>query len=279
MEQVCARFGNWQLEGYEMSDRIQPGQSLPVTLYGYGLGPGSITPVAVEVVGRDGIVVGRQAAGLEWVQGAVNRVTLSVPVAADAFPARAVVRAGILAPDSGQWRAATSVSGRLLETPLPLTTLKIAPLTPLVARPKHLVQTTFGDKLRLLGYDLASDGRVATVTLYWQALSAMGEQDYTTFIHLLDSTGQLVIQADGQPQEGEYPTSVWDTGEIVADVKMIRLSGHQPAPPPVVPFRLVAGVYLLPTGERLNTSPAQGASGDVFLLRQCPEITACFRNP
>jgi hypothetical protein len=212
---------------------------------------------------------------LELVKDGTGKVSLSVSIASDALPARAVVRAGLLEADTGQWQAATSVSGRPLDTPIALATIKIAPQIPLAAVPQHTVQATFGDVLLLLGYDLAGNGPLATITLYWQTLSGMPE-DYTTFIHLLDSGGQIIAQADGQPQGGEYPTSVWDPGEIITDTKTI----YQPETSSPGPYRLVAGVYLLATGERLSArSPAGVPSGDVFVLRECPEITACFRKP
>jgi len=31
------------------------------------------------------------------------------------------------------------------------------------------------------------------------------DQDYTVFVHLLDSSGKLIAQADSQPRSGTYP--------------------------------------------------------------------------
>ncbi len=52
----------------------------------------------------------------------------------------------------------------------------------------------------------------------WIALS-QPEQDLSVFVHLLDSTGTLIAQADqSAPVYGFYPTSNWRMGEIVRDV-------------------------------------------------------------
>ena len=119
--------------------------------------------------------------------------------------------------------------------------VKVAAVRPYHPQPQTpITDVNFGGKLALIGYDLNPDG---TITLYWQALAEM-TQDYTTFIHLLDENGNLLVQADSQPQNGAYPTAIWDVGEIVADVKRVDFN-HPTA------TRWQVGVYLLETGERL----------------------------
>jgi hypothetical protein len=43
------------------------------------------------------------------------------------------------------------------------------------------------------------------------------ETDYTTFVHFLDETGQVVAQVDHVPGDGSFPTNGWLPGEVVAD--------------------------------------------------------------
>jgi len=78
------------------------------------------------------------------------------------------------------------------------------------------------------------------------------------FIHLLDATGQIVAQHDGQPRNGAYPTSVWDAGEVVADEHVLDL----PADLPTGAYRLRVGWYLPGTGDRL---PVAGDGDSVEL--------------
>jgi hypothetical protein len=237
----CPRFATGlQLEAYHLPPQTQPGQTLPITLYGYALAdsPGP-QPLAVRLTGRAGTIAAEGQATLTWQAGQVVSVTLELPVSAAAQPTRAILQAGLLAAD-GNWQPATAPSGRALNLPISLTTLKIAPAEPFTVTPQHPTNATFGDQLALLGYDRAGD----TFTLYWQAFTPISH-DYTTFVHLLDEQGNLLAQHDGQPQGGDYPTSIWSAGEIVSDTITL------PLPADNTPHQLAIGVYLLSTLERL----------------------------
>jgi hypothetical protein len=106
-----------------------------------------------------------------------------------------------------------------------------------------------GQKIRLIGHEvngIARAGEILRPRLYWQARATMDE-DYTVFVHLLDERGNLRAQQDCQPQRGDYPTSLWRRGEVIWD-------GHEMPLPPNLPagsYRLVAGMYLLESMERL----------------------------
>jgi len=67
------------------------------------------------------------------------------------------------------------------------------------------------------------------------------------FVHLLDAEGRIVAQHDSQPQDGAYPTSVWDAGEVVADEHVLDL----PVDLPAGHYRLRVGWYLPGSGDRL----------------------------
>jgi hypothetical protein len=128
-----------------------------------------------------------------------------------------------------------------------------------------LTDIQFGDNIALIGVDLTTmplqPGQPLTYTLYWQALGPIS-QNYATFTHLLDREGNLQAQQDNAPQQGYYPTSWWDTGEIIID-------------PYVLPLNLVPGTYTLrislyqsETGHRL---PLQNKTQDFVDLP--PSIT------
>ena len=102
-------------------------------------------------------------------------------------------------------------------------------------------------------------------SLVWQALGPIGE-DYTAFVHVLDSNGTLLGQSDWQPLAGRYPTSVWRPGEYILDAFEIRL----PAGVAADQCRVIAGMYLLRTQERLETTGGVDAKGGHIDLGEAP---------
>jgi hypothetical protein len=115
-----------------------------------------------------------------------------------------------------------------------------------------------GDRVRLLGHDLASKeaqaGGAIGVTLYWQCVEEM-DTSYTVFVHVLDSDGKMLGQWDSIPQRGGLPTTTWVAGEVVADVYEVPVTREaRPGS-----YTLVVGMYDGGTGERLA---ATGADGD-----------------
>jgi hypothetical protein len=132
------------------------------------------------------------------------------------------------------------------------------------ALPAHPLNVNLDGKVSLLGCDLPADpvgaGEVMPVTLYWQGLSPMRE-NYTVFVHLTDTAGQVVAQRDGYPLSGTYPTSDWSLDVVLADRVEI------PLPPDLPPgeYTLKVGMYLLSTLERLPVAgDVGGESAIVF---------------
>jgi len=116
---------------------------------------------------------------------------------------------------------------------------------------EHPLAINLGDRVTLLGYDLRRREGEIVLTFYWQARQEMGE-DYTVFVHLLDGE-EIVAQADSQPQDGHYPTSIWDEGEVVIDEHRLTTGELPPGE-----YDLRVGLYLLDTMERLPVIDAQG---------------------
>ncbi len=89
-------------------------------------------------------------------------------------------------------------------------------------------------------------GESTTVALDWRAERAP-DTDYTVFVHLLDASGRLVAQADAPPQAGRYPTSFWETGEVIADSHALSVpNGVSPGE-----YTVSIGLYRLATGQRV----------------------------
>jgi hypothetical protein len=110
----------------------------------------------------------------------------------------------------------------------------------------------------LVGLDLPAASRgTLPVTLYWRTDGFL-DQDFTIFVQLLGADGKPVAQSDAQPENGGYPTSLWQPGEMVRDSHSLKI----PAGLPPGEYRLLAGMYLLASGQRL---PAAGGGDGVFL--------------
>ncbi len=119
--------------------------------------------------------------------------------------------------------------------------------------PEHPLQITFGDILRLRGYDLRQSDDMLALTLYWQAQRAMNTS-YKMFVHLIDpETGEVIAQDDAVPRRWGYPTDRWAQNEIVQDTIPLPLNGL-----PSGQYRLIVGCYDPTTGKRLPPRDADG---------------------
>lgn len=120
-----------------------------------------------------------------------------------------------------------------------------------------------GEAIHLLGYDLEGavagerliPGQALQVTLTWQA-EATPNHNYTVFVQLLDGANQVRAQHDGQPGDGALITTTWAPGEYVRDEHSLEL----PQDLPSGDYRLIVGMYLPDSGERL---PVLDQSGQV----------------
>jgi 4-amino-4-deoxy-L-arabinose transferase-like glycosyltransferase len=122
-------------------------------------------------------------------------------------------------------------------------------------------EVTFGNVARLLGYTVdtshAVPGGYVELTLLWQALEPT-PVDYHVFTHLHDGE-TMRGQLDGQPVCGGFPTSRWQSGQVIADP--YRIPVWVDAPPGQVP--LLVGLYDFVTMQRLPvTTPDGSPAGD-----------------
>ena len=136
------------------------------------------------------------------------------------------------------------------------------------AAPRYRVTAQFGDSIQLIGYSLvpeeARSGEDLELTLYWSAIhtAAIGT-DEKVFLHVVDESGRIIAQHDGEPVEGRRPTGSWQEGDLVIDThglvwQVDAYSG---------PATIYVGLYDPGTGERLSVSGAEGqAPGDALAL-------------
>ncbi len=136
---------------------------------------------------------------------------------------------------------------------------------------QHPAPATLGDTVEFLGYDLETGSweleagtrdteRAIHLILYWRTIRHMKE-DYTVFVHLVDSQGRVVAQGDHQPLDGAYPTPRWPTGGVVG------YRARLPIPPDLPPgtYQLKLGMYLLATGQRLEVAGDESGENAVLL--------------
>jgi 4-amino-4-deoxy-L-arabinose transferase-like glycosyltransferase len=126
----------------------------------------------------------------------------------------------------------------------------------------HPLEVSLGQPplLKLSGYDAGFPADNALpITLYWQAQAEMSA-NYTVFVQLLNSAGQVVAQVDRQPQEGAAPTTSWLPGEFLTDSYNLSL----PLNLPPGPYRLITGLFDAATGQRLPVA----SGGDFVELPQ-----------
>ena len=120
-------------------------------------------------------------------------------------------------------------------------------------QPANPLNVHVGEELLLRGYDLAQSDQSLRLTLYWQAQREM-ETSYKVFVHLIEPTsGVIIVQDDAVPRRWTYPTTLWQSGEVVEDTIELSLSGL-----PSGDYGLAVGCYDEATGERL---PIYGEDG------------------
>jgi hypothetical protein len=267
-----------RLIGHSLSrHRAQPGEEILVTLCWESLA--SVEEdyaYFVHFLGPEEMIVGARSThpGLgryptsRWAPGDRFCDVLDVSVEEQApVPAVYDVEIGWHEPGDDQRLQAYASDGSMLGLVL-LDRIKVAAdVYPSVEVPTR-VGADLGGQITLLGYDVnkpeVRSGDTLSVTLYWEA-SVPPPADYTVFLHLAASDGPPYAQDDGQPRHrhGIYPTSFWDVGEVVTDLHTIRI------PVDLSPgeYPLVAGMYVLETGERLRRLGPDGAlDGNVVPL-------------
>ena len=102
----------------------------------------------------------------------------------------------------------------------PLVEVSLSPLTepPSLASP---IEATFGDSIRLLGYDAptltAPHQGTLHVTLYWQPTAPVPES-YHVRMRLVGLSGHVWWEEEGHlPVNDHYPTNAWRSGEVIPD--------------------------------------------------------------
>ncbi len=112
--------------------------------------------------------------------------------------------------------------------------------------PVHTVQ--FAQGITLRGCAPVEAGDMVYVPLTWQTRRAQ-QAAWVGFVHLVDASGALVAQHDGEPRNGTHPTWAWAPGERVSDDRVLLL------PPALLPgeYAVRVGLYDRDTHTRALT--------------------------
>ncbi len=271
------------LLGYTLPDRtIQAGKPYTVTLFWSSRVPiQQETQVFVHLLDANGSVVAGVDEALAqgyplglWRSGQVIPDQHRLAIDASSPPGKYSIEVGVYLPATGARLPVWIDNARAADDRVLIGPLKIpqrnAP-APALARP---IDVQFGDVIALTGFDLPTGkikpGERVQLTLLWKSIRPT-DRDYTVFVHVLDARGNIVAQADHQPQNGAYPTSIWDAGEQVRDDLTVVL-------PPQTPdgkFTIAIGLYDLSTGQRLPARTTNGtARADQIILDSTLEVSA-----
>ncbi|MCB0257207.1 MAG: glycosyltransferase family 39 protein, partial [Anaerolineae bacterium] len=142
------------------------------------------------------------------------------------------------------------------------------PMQAIRPEPSHPVDMRYDELAKLIGYDMnaqvANPGSEVNVTLYWQVLAPTAD-NYTVFIHLIDSDGAVWGARDTYPGLGKLPTSQWQTGRYLVDTIAVPVDPQSVSIAPAS-LSLEVGLYDLSTMQRLPITGADGASIDTPLI-------------
>lgn len=251
-----------RLLGYDLGkEEVEPGGTLRVVLYWEVLEETETNyTLFAQLFGRQAATVGQRDThtGLGhyptsfWKAGQVIADEVFIPVASDALgPTKLRLDVGLYQRGNGDRLAVVDAAG----DPVGAATIGWLKLNAVKELPPPDVATDyrFGDGIALVGYDLEEETEGRRLILHWASL-APADQDYTVFVHLIGLDGELAAQADGPPASGDYPTSLWEFGEIVFDERLVPTQDL-----PAGTYRLCLGMYLLETGVRL---PALDGNGE-----------------
>ncbi len=243
-----ALFDGFALDGIEFPTSARPGTTLLLRYSGHGDGE-QLTFLLVPSHATDSLIIptGRAPSGQPDATG-------SAAFAAEVEPATEAGPHVLIAWTSGETGAVCGWAAR------PTTGCVVAEIDISgAALPEGA--TNFDDKIALLDVELEPEGLTPggqlPVTLTWQGLAEMG-QDYTVFVQVLDAADRIVGQVDAWPVQGTFPTSQWRPGQVVTDPYVVELAPELPPGD----YRVIVGLYLLATGQRLPVVDESGNAVD-----------------
>jgi hypothetical protein len=236
--------------------QVQPGGLVPVTAYWQALQPMTTDySVFVHLIGRNYANIGqintypafglRPTTTLEPGQIIADTYPVRVNGGSEA-PAHLLVNMGLF-----DFREAGRPGIQAVDTegnPVSPTIgeLKLIPAQwPAIDNPLPVAE--FADNISLVSAQLencSTNKYDCRITFTWLA-QTRPTADYTVFIQLWRND-QFAAGFDSPPLNNNYPTRLWDAGEVIVDVHRLNLSTLPPGK-----YRILTGLYNFATGQRL----------------------------
>jgi len=247
-----------RLLGYRVApDTVEPGGVVEVALYwqtlartdqNYAVFVHFLSEVGTMVAQRDTYPGLGRYPTTAWEPGITLVDTYRVVVPDTAYaPDETHVQVGLYLPNGPRL---TTSDGR---DALRLASVEVQPREGEVPNPLY---ANFADQIALVGYTLdrriARPGETVQLTLYWQATAPI-DTDYMVFAHVLGVENQVWANSDGAPARGAAPTSRWQPGQIVEDVRDLKVG--ETTPPDVYDVEVGMHVH---QGDRLPVVAEDG---------------------
>lgn len=243
--------------------QVRPGRVLSITCYWEALAPLTddyftyhhLLGRRVEPVGKEHGYPGSGSFPTRlWPIGKVIAATEWIRVGSDTVgPALGRLSVGVYHPETGIHLEPVNSLGHSLELVVAAEIKIAAPARQsiTVTKPVHY---SVGDMATLIGFEI-KQGDPLRVILIWET-TAVPPADYSVFVHLLDETGVIIGQGDGPPVGGDYPTHLWEPGEMIVDEhKMVIDPDAQQGN-----YHVAVGWYRLADGIRLPVRDEEGTS-------------------
>jgi hypothetical protein len=129
-------------------------------------------------------------------------------------------------------------------------------------------ELSFGGKVALHGCETGADGvtpgESLAVTCYWEALVPI-EEDYFIYNHLLGRNLDPIGKEHGYPGSGQFPTSLWTVGRVLAATEWISID--QKARTPTL-GRVTVGVFEPETGAVLAPTTPAGVALELVVVAE-----------
>lgn len=127
--------------------------------------------------------------------------------------------------------------------------LKVPQTEPTIPESAYEVEEmTIDDLFQLSHIEFAESGDGQLLAqLHWQSIVHRPNIDATIFVHIVDSNNQIVAQSDSRPLGGQYPTFIWDTGEIVRTDHVFNFSDFDN----LDDYTVRVGMYIFPGPQNL----------------------------
>lgn len=120
---------------------------------------------------------------------------------------------------------------------------------------------SFGEVLDLTGARLEQADDRLIIELNWR-VTGQPRAPLATLMHVYDSAGALVAQADGPPGDRFVPQSMWQTNDGLRDIRRLDLSSLPPGR-----YTVATGVYSQADGIRLPAvQDGQPLADDIYVI-------------